>query len=714
MNNRKMVRCTVIFLFFIVSFLAASDEIQPPVAVKKPKLIQIHEDQITDNYFWLREKTNPEVIDYLNAENRYAERMLAHTRELQETLYKEMLSRIKETDLSVPYKKDGYFYYTRTVKGNQYPIYCRKKESLESQEVILLDLNELAAGKKFMAVGEFEISDDGNLLAYSTDETGFRVYNLFIKDLRTGKLLPDRADDVGSVFWAADNKTLFHITKDSAKRSYRLYRHVLGSKTSDLLYEEKDARFNLYGWRTRSEKYLIAVSGSSTTTEIQFLRADQPMTDWKVLVARKENRELNVDHHDEHFYIRVNDTGQNFRLVKVPVESVAEENWKEVIAQKPDVMLESVDCFADYYVLSERKNGFPQIRIVNFKTGDSHNIEFPEPVYSAYLSYNPEWKTNLLRYNYESFVTPDSLFDYNMETRQKTLLKQTEVLGWYDPKQYTSERLYATAKDGTKIPISIVYKKGFKGDGKAPMLLHGYGSYGASYDVGFSSNSLSLLDRGFSEAIAHIRGGGEFGKEWHDAGRLLNKMNTFTDFITVAEYLFANHYTSKEKLAIEGGSAGGLLMGGVTNMRPDLFKVVINRVPYVDAIITMLDETIPLVTGDFAEFGNPKIKEQYEYMKRFSPIDNLEAKEYPAILVQTSFDDSQVMYWEPAKYVAKLRTLKTDKNPLLFITNMTGGHGGSSGRYDRLKDTALSYAFILDQLMERRLLAGRRLLNLRR
>ena len=685
----------VVSLFFC--FALTAQDLKPPIAAKKPHSIRIHEDEVIDNYFWLREKTNPEVVAYLKAENEYAEKMLAHTKPLQEKLYNEMLSRIKETDLSVPSKSDGYFYYVRTEKGKQYPAILRKKGSLDAPEELLLDLNELAKGKKFMGLGTFAVSDDGNLLAYSTDETGFRVYNLFVKDLRTGKLLPDSADDVGAVMWAADNKTLFYVSKDAAKRPYRLYRHVLGSSQPDLLYEEKDTTFNLYGGRTRSRKYLMAISDSTTTTEIRFLPAAQPEGEWKILGARKENRLLNADHHGDYFYIRTNDVGPNFRLVRTPVNDVSEESWKEVLPQRPDVMLESIDCFAGHYVLSERENGLPKLRIVNFKTGDSHTIEFPEPAYSAYLSQNDEWDTSVVRYSYESFITPESIYDYNMDTRKKVLLKQTEVLGGYDPAQYTSERLYATAKDGTKIPISIVYKKGFKKDGKAPMLLHGYGSYGASYDVGFSSNSLSLLDRGFSQAVAHIRGGGEFGKRWHDEGRLLNKMNTFTDFIAVAEFLIDTRYTSSDRLAIQGGSAGGLLMGGVTNMRPDLFKVVLNHVPYVDAIVTMLDETIPLVTGDFDEFGNPKIREQYEVMKKYSPIDNLQAKEYPAILVKTSFDDSQVMYWEPAKYVAKLRTLKKDNHPLLFITNMSGGHGGSSGRYDKLKETALDYAFVLDQ-----------------
>ena len=697
--NRKirlLIGFSLICVF--ISLNVFSEDLSPPVAPKKPKIIEIQGDKIVDNYFWLREKTNPEVLQYLNAENAYAEKWLAHTKELQEKLYNEMLSRIKETDLSVPAKDGQYFYYEKTEKGKQYPVLFRKKGSLEAPEEILLDVNELAKGKKFMALGNFQVSDDGNLLTYSTDETGFRVYNLFVKDLRTGILLPDQAKDVGSVFWAADNKTLFYVHKDAAKRPYQLYRHVLGTQKNDLLYEEKDTGFNVYGWRTRSKKYVMMGTSSETSSEVRFLAANDPAGEWKMLAVRKPGRELEVDHHEDHFYIRTNDKGPNFRLIQVPVKAVGEENWTEVIPLREDVMLENVECFAAFYVLSERKNGLPTIRVVNFKTGESNEIPFPEPTYNAYLDENDEWNASVIRYTYESFITPDSLYEYNVDTHKQVLLKQTEVLGGYDPTQYTSERLFATAKDGTRIPISIVYKKGFKKDGNAPMLLTGYGSYGASNDVGFSSSYLSLLDRGFSVAIAHIRGGGEFGQSWHDQGRLLNKMNTFTDFIAAAEYLIENKYTSSNRLAIEGASAGGLLMGAVTNMRPDLFKVVINRVPYVDGIVTMLDETIPLVTEDFPEFGNPKVKEQYEVMKQWSPMDNLAAKNYPAMLVKTSFDDSQVMYWEPAKYVAKMRSLKTDKNPLIFVINMSGGHGGSSGRYDRLKETALNYAFILDQL----------------
>jgi len=685
-------------LIVLISFIyATAKEVGPPVAPKQPKVIQMNGEEFTDNYFWIREKSNPEVLKYINAENAYADQMLAHSKDLQTKLYNEMLSRIKETDLSVPYRKGEYFYYTRTEKGKQYAIHCRKKGSLDGAEEILLDLNVLAVGKPFMAVDEFAVSDDGNLLAYSTDDTGFRVYSLFVKDLRTGKLLADHAEDVSSIFWAADNKTLFFTTKDPAKKPYRLYRHVLGAKDHDLLYEEKDERFSVYGWRTRSKQYMIFALGSLTSTELRYLAADRPMEEWKTLAERKPEREVDVDHHDDQFFIRVNDTGRNFRLVSAPVNSPEEKNWKEVIPHRPDVMLESANCFADYYVLSERKDALPHIRVVSFKTGESHEVDFPEPVYVAYLSANDEWNTNLLRYGYESLITPESIYDYNMDSGQSTLMKRKEVLGNYDPKNYTSERLYATAKDGTKIPISIVYKKGFEKNGKAPLYLHGYGAYGANYDVEFSSNSLSLLDRGFSEAIAHIRGGGEMGKPWHDQGRMMNKMNTFTDFIAAAEFLVDNKYTSKDRLAIEGGSAGGLLMGGVTNMRPDLFRVVVNRVPFVDVINTMGDASIPLTAAEFEEWGNSNKKDEYLYMKQYCPYTNVAAKEYPALLVTTSWNDSQVMYWEPTKYVAKLRSLKTDKNPLIFKINMGGGHGGSSGRYDKLRETALIYAFVLDQ-----------------
>lgn len=684
-------------LFFLTTNFALA-QLAPPVAGKRPKSDTIHGDLRVDDYFWLREKTNPEVKKYLNAENAYAEQLLAPTKGLQEKLYQEMLGRIKETDLSVPYRQGDYFYYSRTEQGKQYSIHCRKKGTLGAPEEITLDLNQLAVGKSFMGLGAYAVSDDGNLLAFSTDSTGFRIYNLQIKNLATGELLPDHAKDVGSVFWAADNKTMFYVTKDAAKRPYRVYRHVLGSEQYDLLYEEKDERFNLFGRRTRSGKYLILYSGSLTTTEARFISADAPASEWQILLPRQQDREFEVDHHNEFFYIRVNDTGRNFRLVTAPVHDPDEKNWKEIIPHRPETMLEGIDCFANFYALYERQNGLPQIRLTDLKSGESHYLAFPEPAYSVFPSTNREWDTNLLRYSYQSLLTPSSVFDYDVTARRSTLLKETEVLGGYDKNQYASERLYATAKDGARIPISIVYKKGFPKDGRSPMLLNGYGSYGFALPVSFNSNRLSLLDRGFAVAIAHIRGGGEMGKAWHDQGRMLNKMNTFTDFIASAEYLIAEKYTSKDRLIIEGGSAGGLLMGAVTNLRPDLFKAVVSHVPFVDVINTMLDETLPLTVGEFEEWGNPKKKEEYEYIKQYCPYTNLAKKSYPAMLVKTSFNDSQVMYWEPAKYVAKMRSLKTDKNPLAFVTNMGAGHGGASGRYDRLREIALDYAFMLMQV----------------
>jgi oligopeptidase B len=545
-----------------VSTLQAKEISAPPIAAKKPRTYAVHGEERVDNYYWPREKTNPEAVNYLKAENAYADQMLAHTKPLQEKLYKEMLSRIKETDLSVPYRKGEYFYYSRTEQGKQYPMFCRKKGSLEAKEELLLDLNVLAQGKTFMSLGASEVSDDGNLLAFSTDPTGFRVFDLQVKDLRTGEILTDHAEDVGSVFWAADNKTLFYTTKDSAKRSYRLYRHVLGSDKHDLLYEEKDERFNLYGWRTRSKEYLMCLSASLTTTEAKALKADDPNGEWKMIIPRKAEREFDIDHHGDQFYIRVNDTGRNFRLVTAPVADPDEKNWKEIVPHNKDVMLETIDLFADHYVLSERQDGLQQIRITDLKSGDSHRIQFPEPVYTVYLSVNEEWDTPLVRYSYQSMVTPTSIFDYDINTRQSKLLKQYEVLGSYDPKQYTSERLFATATDGTKIPISVVYRRDFKKDGRAPVLLYAYGSYGASTTPTFNSNRLSLLDRGFAYAIAHIRGGGEMGKAWHDQGRMMRKMNTFTDFIASAEYLIDQKFTSKDRLVIEGGKRRRIADGG--------------------------------------------------------------------------------------------------------------------------------------------------------
>ncbi len=618
----------------------------------------------------------------------------------RDALYKEMLGRIKETDLSVPYRQGGYFYYSRTEKGKQYTIYCRKKGSLEAPEQVMLDLNELAKGERFMAVAALEVSDDGNLLAYSTDNTGFREYRLHIRDLSTGKDFPESVEKVSAAAWAADDKTLFYTVDDAAKRPYRLYRHTLGSdpKTDTLVYEEKDEMFTVDVDRSRSRKVLFVISRSHTAGEWRFLPADKPTATLALISPREKDHEYAVDHRGDSFTIRTNKSCRNFRVVTAPVSSPGQENWKELLPCRPPVMVSGLELFANHAVILEREDGLPRIRVIDLASDSQHRVEFPEAVYAVGPQANAEFDTKLFRFSYQSFTTPQSVYDYDMATKERKLLKRTEVLGGYDQDRYQSERRYATAKDGTKIPISLVYKKGFVADGKAPLWLNGYGSYGIPSFATFNSNRVSLLERGFVFAIAHIRGGGELGKPWHDQGRMMSKKTTFTDFIAVAEQLIADQYTSKDRLVIEGGSAGGLLMGAVTNMRPDLFKIVVSRVPFVDVINTMLDESLPLTVGEFEEWGNPKKKDEYDYIKSYSPYDNLAAKAYPTILVKTSFDDSQVMYWEPAKYVAKLRTLKTDSNPLVFKINMAGGHGGSSGRYDRLKELSFDYAFVLTQL----------------
>ncbi|HSP95025.1 MAG TPA: S9 family peptidase, partial [Thermoanaerobaculia bacterium] len=637
---------------------------------------------------------------YLESENAYADAFMKPTEALQARLYEEMLGRIKETDLSVPFRRGEYLYYLRTEKGKQHPIYCRKKGTLDANEQVMLDVNEMAKGERFMAVADLEVSDDGNLLAYTNDNVGFREYRLHVRDLSAGKDFPETVEKVSSVAWAADNKTLFYTVDDAAKRPYRLYRHALGGdpKNDALVYEEKDEMYRVNVHRSRSRKVLFLVSGSHTADEWRYLPADKPDGSFTMISPREKEHEYAVDHRGDLFYIRTNKGCRNFRVVTAPESSPGQDNWKEFLPCRPAVMVSGLNVFSGHAVVSEREDGLPRIRVIDLATNAQHRIEFPEPAYAAGPRDNEEFDTRVLRFDYQSFTTPPSVYDYDMATKERKLLKRTEVLGGYDPDRYQSERRYATAKDGTKIPISVLTRKGFVADGKAPLWLNGYGSYGFPSLVMFNSNRFTLVDRGFVYAIAHIRGGGEMGKPWHDAGRMMSKKNTFTDFIAVAEQLIADKYTSKDRLVIEGGSAGGLLMGAVTNMRPDLFKIVVSRVPFVDVINTMLDESLPLTVGEFEEWGNPKKKEEYDYIKSYSPYDNLAAKAYPTILVKTSFDDSQVMYWEPAKYVAKLRTLKTDSNPLLFKINMAGGHGGSSGRYDRLKELAFDYAFVLTQL----------------
>jgi oligopeptidase B len=673
--------------------------VKPPEAKRVPKNTSLHGDVLVDNYYWLREKTNPEVIAYLEAENAYTNSVMKNTESFQAELYKEMLGHIKETDTNVPYKEGDYFYYSRTEKGQQYQILCRKHGSTTAREEVMLDLNELAKGHKFLGLGESAVSRDGNLLAYTTDTVGFRQYTLQIKDLRTGQLLPDRAERVDSVAWANDNKTLFYVTEDGvSKRPNQFYRHTVGKTADELLYEEKDELFRVEVAPTRSKAFIFLTSDSFNTSETRFISADRPADPLKVVQPREDHHRYYLDHHGDLFYIRTNEGAKNFRLVSAPVSDPQKKNWKEVIPHRPEVMLEDTDFFINHMVVYERENGLQKMAVTDLRNGQTHHIDFPEPVYTAFASSNREYNTGTLRFSYQSFVTPSSVFDYDMESRKRVLLKQTEVLGGYDPSRYGSERTYATASDGTRIPISLVYRKDLKRDGRRPMLLQGYGAYGISSNVNFNSNRLSLLDRGFIFAIAHIRGGGEMGETWHDQGKMMMKRNTFTDFIATAEQLIADKYTSSDKLAITGGSAGGLLMGAVLNMRPELFKVAVVQVPFVDVINTMLDETLPLTVGEFQEWGNPKVKAEYDYIKTYSPYDNVAAKAYPTILVRTSLNDSQVMYWEPAKYVAKLRATKTDHNLLLFKTRMDpAGHGGVSGRYDALRDNAFDYAFIFAQ-----------------
>jgi oligopeptidase B len=682
-----------------ISNFAQSNALRAPMTEKKTKTTKIHDDTMIDEYFWLREKSNPQVIAHLEAENAYSEAVMKPTAPLQDKLYKEMVGHIKETDVNVPYRWGGYFYYTRTEQGKQYPISCRKKGSLDAKEEVVLDQNEMAKGLKFFSVGAYVPSDDGNLLAYSTDTTGYRQYKLQIKDLRNGQLLPESFERVGNVAWATDNKTIFFTTEDAVtKRSDKFFRHALGSDQADLIFEEKDELFDIGTGRSRDKAVILLGSQSKTSSEWQYLPADSPTAALKIICPREADHEYNVDHRGDLFYIRSNKGAKNFRVVTAPVANPAQANWKELVAHRPEVKIDDLDLFADHLVLSEWEKGLENIEILDFRTNKTTRVSFPEPVYSASVAQNREFDSKVLRYNYQSLVTPSSVFDYDMNTHKATLLKETEVPGGFDKKNYKSERLFATAKDGTKIPLSVVYRKETKLDGSAPLLLYGYGSYGYSIAPTFSSNRLSLLDRGVVYVISHIRGGGELGEEWREAGRMMKKINTFTDFIDSAEYLVKGKYTSSDRLVIQGGSAGGLLMGAVTNMRPDLFKAVVAQVPFVDVLNTMLDASLPLTTSEYIEWGNPNEKAAYDYMKQYSPYDNVGRKDYPSMLVKVSLNDSQVPYWEGAKLVARIRDMRTNNNPLLLKVNMGAGHGGSSGRYDYLHEVAFDYAYMLWQM----------------
>lgn len=692
-------------LLFIILFLFANSYSQldpkvanPPIANKIVKVDSVFGDVRVDNYYWLREKSSPEVISYLDSENKYTEEVTKPAAALQDTIYNEILRRIKQTDLSVPYKLGEYLYYSRTEEGKQYPIQCRKLKTMDAPEQVTLDLNALAEGHKYLGLGNYEVSDNGNLLAYSLDTTGFRVYNLYIKNLNTGEILSDDVGQVDAAEWASDNKTMFYLKQDAAKRPYQLFSHVLGNKTDELLFEEKDELYNLNLYRSKDKKYIFLSSEASTSTEVKYLLSDKPNDVFQLISAREPNHEYDVESRDGLFYIRTNKNAKNFRLITVPVNNPEQKYWKELVPHRLNIKLESITMFKDFVVFSERENVLVAFRVNNFKTGEDLSIKFPEKVYSAYPNNNPEYDSKFFRYNYQSFVTPSSVFDYDMEIGNSTLLKQTEVLGGYDPKLYASERIYAKASDGTIVPISLVYKNGIKRDGKNPLLLYSYGAYGYPSNVGFSVSRLSLLDRGVVYAIAHVRGGGDLGEQWREDGKMMKKRNTFTDFIACAEHLIKENYTSKEHIAIQGGSAGGLLIGAVLNMRPDLFKVAHLAVPFVDVINTMLDETMPLTVPEFLEWGNPKVKEQYEYMKTYCPYTNIAATVYPDMLITTSLNDSQVMYWEPAKYTAKMRATRKDVNTLCLKVNMGAGHGGSSGRYDAFKEQAFIFSFLLYEL----------------
>ena len=679
---------------------AAPAEPVAPVAATRPRVRTVHGDTLRDDYAWLEDKTSPEVLSHLRAENAYAESVMKPTAALRETLYREFLGRIKQTDVTAPVRRGAYYYYSRTEEGKQYPIYCRKQGSLDAPEAVILDLNELAKGHSYVGVGAMEVSNDGNLLAYGVDFTGFRDYQLQVLDLRTGQRLPDAADKVKTVAWATDGKTLFYTVDDHAKRAYRLHRHVLGTSAADdpMLYEETDERFELSVWQSRSQQYVFLLSESQTSSEARYVPAARPTEPLRLIEPRQENIEYYPDHRGDLFYLRVNDRGRNFRVVTAPVKSPGRARWKELVPHSDDIMRSDLDVFEGHYVLHEQEKGLSHIRVASFKGGQTYRIPMDEPVYSVFGEENPEMRAGAYRFAYTSLVTPMSVFEYDLSTRTRRLLKQQEILGGYDPARYVSERIWAPAADGTPVPVSLVYRQGTRKDGSNPLLLGGYGSYGFSYPVVFSPQFVSLLDRGVIVAIAHVRGGSEMGKKWHDQGRMFHKKNTFTDFIAAAEHLIAQGYTSSARLGITGRSAGGLLMGAVTNMRPDLFRAVIAGVPFVDVINTMLNDDLPLTVTEYEEWGNPNIKEQYDYIKSYCPYTNIEAKEYPAILVVTSLNDSQVMYWEPAKYVAKLRAHATGKQPLLLRIHMEAGHGGASGRYDRLRDIAFEYAFLLDQL----------------
>jgi oligopeptidase B len=704
----RFLRALLGMTTLLASFAAPAADSLPeaPVAPRQPRDVSVHGERRIDDYFWLRDRDDPRVLRYLEAENAYTEAWLAPRAAFRESLYREMLGRIQQDDEEVPYRKGGWWYSSRTLQGQQYPRYIRRAAAgeerrldLQAPEELLLDLNTMAAGKPYIALGSLEVSPDGRRLAFSTDETGGRDYVLQVKDLQHGELLPLRIADVEGVVWGNDDRTLYYVTVDAAKRPYRLWRHRLGEAGPDrLLYEEKDDAFELHVGKTRDERYVVLVSDSSDSSETRVLDADPPDAKPRVVFRRRARVEYSIDHRDGRFYVLINDTGRNNRLVRVDARRPDLARAEELIAHRPSVMLEEIDLFARHLVVTERVAGSLQLRVRDLASGAEHRIAFDETAYTAQVDDNEEFGTTVLRFAFSSLTTPESIFDYDLDSRERVLRKRQPVLGGYDPERYASERLFARAPDGTEVPISLVYRRDLRRPGTPqPLLLYGYGAYGIPIDPRFSSARVSLLDRGVVFAIAHVRGGGDLGRTWYEAGKMARKRTTFTDFIACAEHLVAAGWTAPERLIIQGGSAGGLLMGAVTNLRPELFRAVVAEVPFVDVISTMLDESLPLTTGEFTEWGNPKVKSQYRWMRAYSPYDNLRRGPYPAFFVETGINDSQVAYWEPAKYVAKLRALKTDTRPVLMSVNLGAGHGGASGRFDALRELSLSTTFMLDQ-----------------
>ena len=701
-----------LFIFALVSTQCTTEMQQPPIAKQVPKTLEIHDDKRIDPYFWMRlsdeqkeaeqaDEQTQDVLDYLHAENDYLKQVMKPTEKLQETLYEEIIGRIKQDDSSVPVTVNGYTYYTRFEQGQDYPYHCRKKAVEDSEEEVMLDVPKMAEGFAYYSIGGRSVSENNRILAYGVDTVSRREYTLHFKNLETGEILDDKIENTtGGITWANDNKTVFYVKKDPVTlRANQIFKHRLGTDVSadELVYEETDETFSCWISKTKSREFLMIGSSQTLSTEYRFLDANTPDGNWQVIHPRERDLEYFVDHYKEDFYIITNDQAKNFRLMKTPVARPQKSNWTELIAHRNDVLLEDIEIFTDHLVVNERHNGLTRLRIIQWNDQTEHYISFNDPTYAAWISANPEFNATQLRFGYSSLTTPTSIYDYELNTKEKTLKKQDEVLGGkFDSQNYRSERILAPSRDGkTKIPVSLVYHKDFAKSGDEPLLLYGYGSYGNTIDPWFSSARLSLLDRGFAFAIAHIRGGQNLGRSWYEDGKLLKKKNTFYDFIDVGSHLVNEGYTSSDHLYAQGGSAGGLLIGAVINMAPELWNGAIAAVPFVDVISTMLDETIPLTTFEFDEWGNPKEKEYYDYIKSYSPYDNVEAKDYPHLLITTGYWDSQVQYWEPAKWIAKLRATKTDNNLLLMDCNMEVGHGGASGRFKRYKEVALSYAFLL-------------------